>query len=105
VKNAFELDEVHCKINTVKVAATELNRQWTVGTRPSPAAPIDQKPHPLTHESSSVGARPSPAAPIDQNHHPVTHERSSVGARSVLGRPRRSEPSIFSVRAYETRRY
>ena len=30
------------------------------------AAPIEQKPPSLTHETSSVGARPSSAAPIEQ---------------------------------------
>jgi len=50
-------------------------------------ADVDQKSHPLTHESASVGARPSSAAPSD----------STLGnwKRSQLTTPQLSRNDVF----------
>jgi hypothetical protein len=44
--------------------------------------PVDQKPHPLTHERSSAGARPSSAAPVQRNSLDWRHDGSFVVARN-----------------------
>src|ERR1051325_6438380 len=51
-----------------------------------------QKPQPLTHERSSVGARPSSAAPV-QTEAPTPDTRTLFSrSEAVLGRPGPTEP-------------
>ena len=47
--------------------------------------PVEQRPQPLTHESSSVGARSSSAAPVDQNHH-AQKEALSERTKALMDR-------------------
>src|ERR1051325_161645 len=66
-----------CKIPRCQIVKGLSTRVTVKSTRPPPLHRTEVTS--LTHERSSVGARPSSAAPVEQKSHPLTHKRFSVG--------------------------